>query len=93
MRDSASDRSATGPGAWPAPGRSLVPLPRGPHGSAGPGRCVPPSPVFLAQLIATAQGVPQMRARCRAAPEDASACYAAAAHSAAATPQPREWTL
>ena len=48
-------------------------------GSAGPR----PSAVFLAQLIATAQQVPQTRQRRRAEPHCANASYAAAATPAA----------
>jgi hypothetical protein len=50
------------------------------------------SPAFLAQLIAVAQQVPQMRVRCRAEPADASARYQAADHRPAAIPMPG-WTL
>jgi hypothetical protein len=38
-----------------------------------------PAAAFLAQLIATAHGAPQTRARRRAEPADACAAYAAAA--------------
>jgi hypothetical protein len=37
-----------------------------------------PLATFVAQLIATAQGVPQTRARRRAGPDDAIALYSAA---------------
>jgi hypothetical protein len=38
-----------------------------------------PSAAFLAQLVATAQGAPQTRARCRATAGHAAAVYAAGA--------------
>jgi len=85
MRDSATHLSPT---ERPAPGRSLVALPG--HDRDGPARCPRASPVFLAQLIAVAQQAPQLRARCRATPADAIACYAAAS---AAAPLTRGWTL
>jgi hypothetical protein len=66
----------------PATGRSLVPVNAGVNDS-GAGRRTNahrwrPSAVFLAQLVAAAQGVPQTRARRRAAADHAAAHYAAA---------------
>ena len=61
----------------PASGRALVPTTSPPlHQAAVTSR--PPSASFLAQLIATAQQVPQTRARRRAEPDHASAVYDAA---------------
>jgi hypothetical protein len=62
-----------------ATGRSLVPL--GPQMDAGHG-ISRPSAVFLAQLIGTAQGMPQTRLRRRLGAADASACYRAVARQA-----------
>jgi hypothetical protein len=67
-----------------AAGRSLVPVT--PPGVAREGsarvRHQRPSAAFLAQLVATAQGVPQTRARRRASAGHAAATYAAAANIA-----------
>ena len=67
-----------GPAAAPAPGRSLVAPARPPHVSSAHRPGARPSAAFLAHLIATAQQAPQTRARQRAEPADAIACYAAA---------------
>jgi hypothetical protein len=67
---SADDATAARAGS-----RSLVPMLR-PEVVSPPS--LRPSAPFLAQLIATAQQVPQTRARRRAEPADAAACYAAA---------------
>jgi hypothetical protein len=45
----------------------------------GPLAAQRPAAIFLAQLIATAHGTPQTRARRRADPADACAAYAAVA--------------
>jgi hypothetical protein len=89
MRDSTAQFPSSG---RPTAGRSLIVLAGGERAAASPGHCPAASPAFLAQLIATAQQVPQLRARCRAAPADASACYAAATLSAAGPPM-RGWVL
>ena len=60
-----------------ATGRSLVPV-AGPSSTA-PAHNARASAVFLAQLIAIAQGAPQTRARRRASADHAAALYAAAA--------------
>jgi hypothetical protein len=64
-------------------GRSLVALgaPGADHVTIN-ARCWRPSAAFLAQLVATAQGAPQTRARRRAAHDQAAALYAAAARVA-----------
>jgi hypothetical protein len=64
-----------------AAGRSLVPLhtPDAADDNSAPAPHQRPSAVFLAQLIAIAQGAPQTRARRRASAGDAAARYAAAA--------------
>src|SRR4051794_38311297 len=51
-----------------------------------------PSPPFLAQLIATAQGAPQTRARGRIAPADAIAHYTRTV-SARAPTQISDWSV
>jgi hypothetical protein len=65
-----------------ATGRSLVPVNAGANASGADARRDAyrwrPSAVFLAQLVAAAQGVPQTRARRRAAADHAAAHYAAA---------------
>jgi hypothetical protein len=48
-------------------------------GATTPLRNPRPSAVFIAQLIAVAQGVPQSRVRRRGEPDHAAALYAAAA--------------
>lgn len=63
-----------------SPSVALVPLASPPHlarKSASPR----PDPSFLAQLIATAEQLPQTRKLCRAAPADAMSAYRAGAHS------------
>ena len=64
-----------------ATGRSLVPVAT--PATAGVGTAslhrVRPLAVFLAQLVATAQGAPQTRARRRTTPDRAASHYAAAA--------------
>jgi hypothetical protein len=88
MRDTAADIPAF---ECPTSGRSLVVRePRRCHSDHGGGethesRGSTPRALsgFLAQLIAVAQQVPQMRGRCRAAPADASACYEAATRGVA----------
>jgi hypothetical protein len=75
MRDSVTDDSPS------ATGRGLVPVTR--PGSAGGDPARPhyarPSAVFLAQLVAVAQGAPQTRARRQTTAGHAAALYAAAA--------------
>ena len=66
----------------PSPtGRSLVPVDRARRRSAAPRTRITraASAVFLAQLVAIAQGAPQTRARRRASAGHAAALYAAAA--------------
>jgi hypothetical protein len=67
-----------------ATGRSLVPLrrPGAARESSTPRHNRRPSAVFIAQLVATAPGAPQTRARRRASAGDAAALYAAAANIA-----------
>jgi hypothetical protein len=63
-----------------AAGRSLVPVHQGDTArDSMPTRHQRPSAVFLAQLIAIAQGAPQTRVRRRASADYAAARYAAAA--------------
>jgi hypothetical protein len=66
----------------PATGRSLVPVNARVNDSGADRhadtRRWRPSVVFLAQLVAAAQGVPQTRARRRASADHAAAHYAAA---------------
>jgi hypothetical protein len=63
-------------------GRSLALISQ--VGASGDGatytRHARPSATFLAQLVATAQGAPQTRARRRATADHAAAVYAASAH-------------
>src|SRR5688572_17811363 len=67
-----------------ATGRSLVPVdrPDAASESSAHHHNQRPSAAFLAQLVATAQGAPQTRARRRATAGHAAAVYAAAASSA-----------
>jgi hypothetical protein len=64
-----------------ATGRSLIPVTRPEAAHESSERChnQRPSAVFLAQLVAIAQGAPQTRARRRASAGHAAALYAAAA--------------
>jgi hypothetical protein len=66
----------------PATGRSLVPVNAGVNASGADRRTHAhrwrPSAAFLAQLVATAQSVPQTRVRRRATADHAAAHYAAA---------------
>jgi hypothetical protein len=58
-------------------GRALVPVePARPHANPLAERSLSrPDAAFIAQLIATADHAPQTRARCRAEPAAATACY------------------
>lgn len=69
---------AVGEGVPPHESRALVPV--APAAASEPERPLGrrPSAVFLAHLIASAQQVPQTRARRRAEPADAMAAYRAA---------------
>ena len=68
----------------PQPGRALVLIGSGQGTVADPAGSRP-SAVFLAQLIATAQRVPQTRRRRRAEPNEVSTIYAAVSAPAART--------
>jgi hypothetical protein len=76
--------SVTGDSPPSTTGRGLVPLTRPDAAHESSERChnQRPSAAFLAQLVATAQGAPQTRARRRATAGHAAAVYAAAASSA-----------
>jgi hypothetical protein len=69
------DGALGGPDSARPRGRSLVVLAPS-RDAIGHQRCSRPSAEFLAHLIATAQQVPQTRARRRAGPEAATALYA-----------------
>jgi hypothetical protein len=71
--DSPSDDSPSGRG------RSLVPLGAPPADRVTDAARWRPSAAFLAQLVATAQGAPQTRARRRTTHDHAATLYAAAA--------------
>jgi hypothetical protein len=68
----------------PQPGRALVLVGSGPSASIDPAGSRP-SAAFLAQLIATAERVPQTRRRRRAGPNEVSLIYAAVSTPAART--------
>ena len=68
----------------PQPGRALVPVGSGPGVPPDPAR-LRPLAAFLAQLIATAEQVPQTRRRRRAEPNEVSTIYAAVSEPAART--------
>lgn len=81
MQAQALEREMSGFAAGNAPGesgcRALVPLqPADADRPRSAGRY--PAASFLAHLIAVDRRMPQMRARGRAAPEDAAAVYSAA---------------
>jgi hypothetical protein len=79
-RDTPREPSPTelvGPAGAPASCRALARVPPS-SGNAEPAPDCRPAATFLAQLIATAHGLPQTRARRRAEPEDACAVYTAA---------------
>jgi hypothetical protein len=68
-----------GPAGAPAQCRALARVPHVEPEAAPPSwRHGQPEAAFLAHLIATAQGAPQTRARCRAEPGDACEAYARA---------------
>jgi hypothetical protein len=69
------------PADLPQPGRALVLVGSGPEAADPAGSR--PSAAFLAQLIATAQRVPQTRGRRRAEPGEVTTIYAAASAPAA----------
>jgi hypothetical protein len=81
-------QSEAQPGTMPTdlspPSRALVLVGSGQGAAVDPAGSRPLA-MFLAQLIATAQQVPQTRRRRRAAPGEASALYAAASTPAAWT--------
>jgi hypothetical protein len=66
------------------PGRALALVASGPQAAVDPAGSRP-SAAFLAQLIATAQRVPQTRRRRRAEPSEVSTIYAAVSAPAART--------
>ena len=72
------------PADRPQPGRALVLVGSGPSASIDPAGSRP-SAAFLAQLIATAERVPQTRRRRRAGPNEVSLIYAAVSTPAART--------
>jgi hypothetical protein len=74
-QEGASDCEFVGRTSAQAPGRALVPTAL-PCSGPGPTISQRSSAAFLTQLIATAQQVPQTRARRRAEPADASTAYA-----------------
>jgi hypothetical protein len=76
------DGQAGTPADLPQPGRALVLVGSGPEASLDPAGSRP-SAVFLAQLIATAQRVPQTRRRRRAEPREVSTIYTAVSVPAA----------
>jgi hypothetical protein len=75
---------AESPADLPHPGRALVLVGSGPEASVDPAGSRP-SAAFLAQLIATAQRVPQTRRRRRAEPSEVSTIYAAVSAPVART--------
>lgn len=78
IRTDAGERAASNGG-----GRSLIPLsPLRRAAATAHRRGTRTSAVFLAHLIATAQGAPQTRQRRRSRPEDAIAAYTASAAGA-----------
>ena len=72
------------PADLPQPGRALVLVGSIPEAAVDPAGSRP-SAAFLAQLIATAQRVPQTRRRRRAEPSEVSTIYAAVSAPAART--------
>jgi hypothetical protein len=72
------------PADLPQPGRALVLVGSSPQAAVDPAGSRP-SAAFLAQLIATAQWVPQTRQRRRAEPSEVSTIYAAVSAPATRT--------
>jgi hypothetical protein len=58
-------------------GVALVPISPAPQHGPASSRTPRPDPSFLAQLIATAEHLPQTRRLCRAAPQEALSAYGA----------------